>query len=80
MNFLITLLLKEQVDLELFCLGTFCNMCKLVWHSKSKSVVSCCCNVYNIYIQSLSHSKEEGKNQESIQSSTTPDPGHHMEK
>ena len=26
------------------------------------------------------HSKEEGKDQESIQSSTTPDPGHHMGK
>ena len=25
-------------------------------------------------------SKEEGKDQESIQSSTTPDPGHHMRK
>ena len=25
-------------------------------------------------------SKEEGKDQESIQSSTTPDPGHHMGK
>ena len=28
----------------------------------------------------VSQSKEEGKNQESIQSSTTPDPGHHVEK
>ena len=26
------------------------------------------------------HSKEEGKDQESIQSSTTPDPRHHMGK
>ena len=28
----------------------------------------------------LSESKEEGKDQESIQSSTTPDPGHHVGK
>ena len=33
-------------------------------------------SIYKIAI--LKKSKEEGKDQESIQSNTTPDPGHHM--
>ena len=35
---------------------------------------------YDIQLYPREESKEEGKDQESIQSSTTPDPGHHMGK
>ena len=33
---------------------------------------------FNAFCSELNKSKYEGKDQESIQSSATPDPGHHM--
>ena len=55
----------------MFSLG---NPTKLWWGQKiqmPKSLIS---------IYYVAKNKEEGKYQESIQSNTTPDPGHHMEK
>ena len=37
-------------------------------------------NLNKFTLEPLLKLKEEGKDQESMQSSTTPDPGHHMEK
>ena len=37
-------------------------------------------NTLYLYKELIIQSKEEGKDQESIQTSTTPDPGHHMTK
>ena len=52
-------------------------MLYLIVREEKKTSISCMFSVRNLH---LYKSKKEGKDQELIQSSTTPDPGHHKGK
>ena len=48
--------------------------------SKGESIRSCFFVVVVVFLLLLRNGTKEGKDQESIQSNTTPDPGHHIGK